>query len=74
MASAWRSMVSADRWKLNLCRADRCELYDLNQDPHEMINRFDDPDQSDRVVEMTGIIRRWQERVADGVVLPAVGE
>jgi len=72
MAGPWRSIVSADRWKLNLSAADRCELYDLNQDPHETMNRFNDPDQHDRVVEMSGSIRRWQESFADTVALPAI--
>ena len=29
----WRSVITADRWKLNLCAGDQCELYDLNNDP-----------------------------------------
>ena len=31
----WRSAVAADRWQLNLCVGDQCELFDLNSDPYE---------------------------------------
>ena len=45
--NSWRSVV-VDRWKLNLCAADQCELFDLRSDPHETRNLFDDPAQRDR--------------------------
>ena len=69
---SWRSVVTADRWKLNLSPGDQCELYDLNRDPFEMHNRFDDPDCRDRVRDMTARIRIWQRAVDDELVLPAV--
>jgi arylsulfatase A-like enzyme len=68
----WRSVVSADRWKLNLSAEDSCELYDLTADPYELTNRFDDPDQTDRVKDLAGRIRRWQEASGDDIALPAV--
>ena len=43
MGTPWRCIISADRWKLNLSAHDQCELYDLNADPNETINHFDDP-------------------------------
>ena len=36
VSAPWRSVVTGDRWKLNLSHADQSELYDLNTDPHEM--------------------------------------
>ena len=72
MSRPWRSMVSAERWKLNLCPSDHGELYDLNQDPYEMTNRFDDPAQQERIATMIASIRRWQENVADVVALPTL--
>ena len=31
----WRTIVAAQGWKMNLCDDDRCELYNLELDPHE---------------------------------------
>ena len=28
-----RSVITPDRWKLNICAGDQGELYDLNNDP-----------------------------------------
>jgi len=68
----WRCMVSGDRWKLNLCAGDQCELFDLNNDPFEETNLFDDPAHQDRVREMAARIRMWQHETGDTADLPAV--
>jgi len=36
-------MVTDGRWKLVWNLTDLCELYDLENDPHELQNRFYDP-------------------------------
>ena len=69
---SWRSVVTRDRWKLNLSPGDQSELYDLNSDPYEMNNRFDDPECRDRVRDMAARIRIWQQAVDDRLVLPSV--
>ncbi len=69
---SWRSVVTRERWKLNLSPGDQCELYDLNSDPYEMRNRFDDPECRDRVRDMTARIRIWQDAVNDRLTLPSV--
>lgn len=69
---SWRSVVTRDRWKLNLSPGDQCELYDLNSDPYELNNRFDDPECRDRVRDMAARIRIWQQAVNDRLVLPSV--
>ena len=66
----WRTVVTPDRWKLALCAGDQCELYDLNNDPYEMINLFNDPDQKDRIRDMAARIRVWQIQTGDEVPLP----
>lgn len=71
-AMPWRSVVTADRWKLNLSAGDQCELYDLDADPHEMRNLFDDPRQRDRVREMAARVRAWMYELGDETPLPAV--
>ncbi|MCH7495387.1 MAG: MaoC family dehydratase N-terminal domain-containing protein [Candidatus Marinimicrobia bacterium] len=68
----WRSVVTADRWKLNLCAGDQCELFDLRSDPHEMSNLVDDARQRDRVRDLAARIRLWQHRTGDAAPLPAV--
>lgn len=68
----WRSVVTPERWKLNLCNGDQCELYNLNDDPLELINLFDDPAHRDRVRDLAVRIRDWQELVGDTMVLPSV--
>ena len=68
----WRSVVSTEGWKLNLCPEDQCELYDLNADPCEQNNLFDDPDQKQRVRELAGRIRAWQQKTGDETPLPSL--
>lgn len=65
----WRSIVSS-RWKLNLCAADQCELFDLDSDPYEQVNVFDDPIQKDRIQDLAARIRRWQRETGDDAALP----
>ena len=68
----WRSVITADRWKLNLCAGDQCELYDLNTDPFELHNLFDEPAQRDRIREMAARIRIWQDETGDHAPIPTV--
>lgn len=70
--SQWRTIVSADRWKLNLSVDDNCELFDLNNDPHELVNRFDDPAQRNRIKELKEKIEVWQKKTNDTCPLPAI--
>jgi hypothetical protein len=68
----WRSIVTGDRWKLNLCAADQCELFDLNSDSIEEHNLFNDPDQRDRIRLMAAKIRPWQHQVGGDALLLSV--
>ena len=72
VSAPWRSVVTGDRWKLNLSHADQSELYDLNADPHEMRNLYDDPAHRDRIRDMTARIRIWMHGVGDTTPLPSV--
>ena len=65
----WRTLRAADGFKLNLCGHEQSELYDLNGDPHELINLFDAPEHRTRIAAMTGRLRAWQARTADTVAL-----
>ena len=65
-----RILISHDGWKLNLGEGDQGELYDLNGDPTESANFFDDPAQRGRVAEMASRIRDWQRATGDAATLP----
>ena len=67
-----RAVVTPDRWKLALCAGDQCELFDLNNDPDEMNNLFDDPAQRERILDMAARIRIWQHETGDTVPLPSM--
>ena len=77
---AWRSIIvnesasdgSIQRWKLNLCATDQCELYDLNADPSELVNLFNNREQRDRIRHLTAAVRIWQQRTRDVAPLPTV--
>ncbi|MBT7595765.1 MAG: hypothetical protein HN559_12705, partial [Gemmatimonadetes bacterium] len=68
----WRSVVTADRWKLTLCAADQGELFDLNSDPGEVTNLFDGPEHRDRIRSMAARLRLWQQETGDTATLPGV--
>ena len=55
----WRSIVTSDGWKLNLCAGDQSVLFDLNADPCEQTNHFHDPAHRDRIRELAARIRLW---------------
>lgn len=67
-----RCIITPDRWKLALCAGDIGELFDLNADPYEMNNLFDDPAQRDRIIDMSARIRIWQQQTGDDAPLPSV--
>ena len=71
LGQPWRTLISPDGWKLNLSAVDQCELYDLNTDPHEQRNLYDDPQQRDHVRDLAYRIYLWQQRTGDKVPLPA---
>lgn len=65
----WRTLITADGWKLNLCATDRNELHDLNEDPYEQRNRIDDPAcraRRDRMIEQ---VLAWQKAHGDTVAV-----
>ena len=67
-----RTIVSGDRWKLNLCHGDDGELFDLTSDPHELTNLFGDVAHIERVRSMAARLRAWQQETGDTAPLPAV--
>lgn len=60
-----RAVISPDGWKLCLSNLDKCQLFNLNEDPGETTNLFDSGQQKDVIVRLTKKIHQWQETVAD---------
>lgn len=59
----WRTLIDTEGWKLNTCATDTWELYQLNDDPHELNNLIDHEPQ--RVQQMTEKLKIWQEQHQD---------
>ena len=60
-----RAVISPDDWKLCLSDKDKCQLFNLNEDPLEKTNLFDSGRYRDVIGRLTGRIHGWQERVQD---------
>jgi arylsulfatase A-like enzyme len=62
-----RTVVSPDGWKLCLSDRDKCQLFNLNDDPGETKNLFDSPKHRDVIRRLTEKIRQWQRASGDEV-------
>lgn len=65
MVHQYRTVVTADGWKLNLYGKGQGELYDLNDDPFELENLYHHDGQRARIGELRERIRAWQEETGD---------
>ena len=55
-------MVCDDRWKFVWCKEHRPILFDLHDDPKELIDLGDDPGHAEVRARMTGAILEWATR------------
>ena len=56
--------VRTDRYKLiHFYELDEWELFDLEEDPYELVNRYDDPDMADRVAELKAELGRLRQEL-----------
>ncbi|HEC02835.1 MAG TPA: DUF4976 domain-containing protein, partial [Phycisphaerales bacterium] len=62
-----RAVVSPDRWKLCLSKEDRCQLFNLRDDPYEMTNLYDSGKHDAVIARLTEKIRIWQKKTNDKV-------
>ena len=60
-----RVLISNDGWKLIVSQDMRGELYDLNSDPFEETNLFDEPQSLPRIKDMRERLERWQSENGD---------
>jgi hypothetical protein len=58
--------IRDDRWKLiRYPLVDRTQLFDLTNDPHELVNLADKPEHAAKVTEMTVLLTQEMTRHAD---------
>lgn len=65
-------MVRTENWKYGFEPNGLDELYDLKNDPHEMINLIDEAEHSGTVTEMRGRLHGWIDATADHFTWPWV--
>ncbi|MFW5880473.1 MAG: sulfatase-like hydrolase/transferase [Spirochaetota bacterium] len=58
-------MLRDDRWKYAWNALHRDELYDLEADPGELTNVYDDPRYADELARLRGRLVEWMEDVGD---------
>jgi hypothetical protein len=61
--------VSTDGWKLSLRDRDIDELYNLNDDPGESRNLYQDAKYKREITELAEQIHRWQKKTGDKLSL-----
>lgn len=75
-------LVRADRYRgtpaeaamARLADPPSWELYDLEDDPHEMLNLAGDPAHGETLARMQGALLEWRRQTADPLLDPAVVE
>lgn len=65
-----RTVIGPDGWKLALSDVDKCQLFNLKDDPGETTNLFDSGRHGDVIVRLSKRIRQWQRKTKDTVDLP----
>ena len=60
-----RAIITHEGMKLHLSPGDQCELYDLNNDPHELRNLYNDEAYRHIIRDLASRIRLWQEKYKD---------
>jgi arylsulfatase A-like enzyme len=66
-----RSVTTAD-YKYTFNGFDRDELYDLRADPHELVNRADDPACADVKHDLVRRMWRFAQREGDAMINPYI--
>ena len=58
--------VTTRRWKLlRFPKIGVTRLFDLETDPHEILDLADDPTQAERIADLNGLLKELQEEVGD---------
>jgi arylsulfatase A-like enzyme len=62
-----RTVITPEGWKLCLSDVEKCQLFNLNDDPGETTNLFDSGKHKDVIRQLTKKIRQWQDSVQDTI-------
>ena len=62
-----RTVVSPDGWKLCLSKEDKCQLFNLRDDPYETTNLYDSGKHEGVIARLAERIRAWQKKTGDKV-------
>ena len=65
LRSEQRCLVTPDRWKIIRSAFGEVECYDLNNDPYELRNLAGDAEYANRIDELNGRLKAWQQRFED---------
>jgi arylsulfatase A-like enzyme len=60
-----RTVVSPDGWKLCLSKEDKCQLFNLQDDPYEKTNLYDSGKHQAVIARLTEKILKWQNTTND---------
>jgi len=66
-----RTVITPDGWKLCLNDTDKCQLFNLRDDPGETTNLFYSGRHKDIIRTLTDRIHAWQKRVGDTISVAA---
>jgi len=69
IAASSRVVVSPDGWKMVVSNGDKSQLYNLNEDPLEYMNLYNDKQYADVVKRLTDKLMDWQKHTNDTLVL-----
>ncbi len=70
-AQTWRTLVTHDGWKLNISNNDRLELYNLQDDPFELVNLANSRGMQLHIQRLVDRLHTWQSRENDSVNFPS---
>jgi arylsulfatase A-like enzyme len=68
----WRGVVTDDGWKYAVFEGVPWLMYNLNEDPYEMVNLAMDRRFGDERKRLQGRLARWIEETGDAFVLPEI--
>lgn len=67
--------VRDDRWKLiGYPKIGHYQLFDLENDPHEMTNLIDEPQHAAQFARLRELMATWQTKVGDRLEMPATSK